>query len=153
MGDLLVLGGEPGQVRALDHNVETQEAPGENLIGPEAAVTNVLDPQGPVEPSRRNVAEAGPGMEVRVGVLPSDPGRDEAAHETMRDVGRDVEAVGVLSPREDAAVEADEGEPLCLAPRPPEGRQGVHPGPEVRNRRRRPRRHVRILRPGPTGDR
>ena len=67
----------------------------------------VLDADGAVEASPRDVAEPVRGAPLREGVFPRDPGSGEALHEAARGVCVTVMPVPVLVAGEDPGVEAD----------------------------------------------
>ena len=48
-GDLLLLGGQPGQVRMVQHEVERQEPPAHNFNGSLPAVADIVKAQFPVD--------------------------------------------------------------------------------------------------------
>jgi len=86
----------------------------------------VLDPEGAVERSAMDVADAGGPVAAPVEApgFMQNTGTGEGADETGRWPIGDVVAGLVLGTDEDAGVEADEGEPVCLAVGPAEGAQG-----------------------------
>ena len=63
-GHLLLLGGEPGEVGTLHHEVEGEEAPGDDAFGAEPSMADVLDAERPVQATSENVAQPGRSREA-----------------------------------------------------------------------------------------
>ena len=122
-GHLLLLGGEPRELGALHDEVEGEESPEDDALGAEPPMADVLDAERPVQATCEDVAQ--PNWRASSGerMFGSDPLLDQPPRETMRDRPPDVEVVGVLGPREDAAVQAYDREPLRIGPGPAESRQ------------------------------
>ena len=111
-------------MRMFEQVVERQQPPQHDLRRGGPAMPDVLDPEHPIDPPRRDPAEpeprAVPRLLDRVLTAPS----DEAVRE--RRIGPADEGE-VLRAEEHAAVQADERQPLRLAA-----------GPAVRHQRSRP---------------
>jgi hypothetical protein len=94
-----------------DHVVEGEEAAKEDDVLRLPAMPEVLDAEGLVEAAAVHVGVAQPGVELGHGTLGGDAGVDEAPHEGVGGIGRASVMLRELRPREDAGVEADQGEP------------------------------------------
>ena len=134
VGQLLGLRGEPVEVRVLEDVVEGEQPPYGDFRGRAPAMAVVLDPEGAVERTGANVANAGGPVaaSVREPGFAGDPGLKKCPDESARGLFAEAVASLVLTPGEDAGVEADEGEPIGFALRPAEAAKGRGAFPEGR---------------------
>ena len=126
VGQFFGLGGEPAALGVFEDVVEGEQPAHDKFRGCVPAMAVVLDPEGAVERSATDVADAGGPVAalVEAAGFADDARADEKADEACgRPVGHVVAGL-VLGPDEDAGVEADEGEPVCLAVGPAEGAEG-----------------------------
>ena len=132
VGQLFGFVGEPAELRTFEDVVEGEQPAHGEFRGCAPAMAVVLDPEGAVERSAMDLANAGGPVAASVEAprLAGDASVHEGTHETGGRPGGHVVARLVLAPREDAGVKADEREPVCLAVGPAEAAKGRGAFPE-----------------------
>ena len=120
--DLFLFGGKPGKLRVFQNVVEREQPPAHGGIIPLPAVPDVLNSQLVVNLFAGYSARLCSTALVGQSILYGKPAIHQVAHKTKRPLSiRDgIEEVTELSPREHAAMETDQGDPLRLAALPAE---------------------------------
>ena len=120
--DLFRLGGQPGKLRVFQNVVEREQPPKHGGIIRIPAVADVLNSQRPVNLFAGYSAGLCSTALVSQSVLYGQPAIHQVAHKTKRplSIRQGIEEVTELSPREHAAMETDQGNPLRLAALPAE---------------------------------
>ena len=106
----------------LEDVVQGEQPAHGGFRGPGFAMAVVLDPEGAIERAGVDVANAGRPIGTVIGEpgFAGNAGLDQGYGDLIRALSADAVAVGELATREDAGVEADQGEPFGLAVRPAE---------------------------------
>ena len=115
VADFLLPGGKPGQLGMLEHIVERQQPPQEHVLAGRPAVAHVGDADRLVEPAAADPDQPGFAADGRDGLFDGHPGGEKTAYEAHRRHGAGVPPGGILGANEEAAVQADQGDPLGRA--------------------------------------
>lgn len=107
VGELLLFGGEPGQVRMIEDVVESKEAAKEDRRSGTAPVAAGFDGEGAIQGATADAREAVPAIGKRV--FAGDPALHQAMDEPVGGVLAAVVETAELMAREHAGMETNEG--------------------------------------------
>ena len=120
VADFFRLGGKPGEGGMLQDVVERQQPAQEQGLADGSSVVQAGGADGLVERAAADPDQSGFGVDGGDGFLDGHPGRDQAAHEADCGHGTGVPPGRVLGADEQAAVQADQGDPFGIFASPAE---------------------------------